>query len=222
MAAAFVQSITTGGSGGGTYVTNSITPTAGNTVVAVIGSYDGGGGPATVVSITLSGGGSFSLAKASSGTVNRCEIWYLSNVAGGAQTATVTFSGSFGFQDVFLVELSGITNSSPVDGAGATATGTSTTPSSGAYTILATSIAVGGTQAAGLASFTASAGWTTPASGVEAGSSGAAVHYRVPGSTSVTSGGTLNDSRAWAETGVAFLAAGAATTTVRSMMGIGT
>jgi hypothetical protein len=101
--------------------------TAGDLNVVVVGWNDT---TATVQSVKDSGGNNYSLAIGpTTGTALRQSIYYLSNIAGGANTVTVTFSQAVA-PDVRILENRGV---SAVDKT-AGASGSSKTASSGAAT----------------------------------------------------------------------------------------
>jgi hypothetical protein len=102
--------------------------TAGDLNIVVVGWNDT---TATVQSVKDSGGNNYSLAIGpTSGTALRQSIYYLSNIAGGNNTVTVTFSQPAVAPDVRILEYRGVT---ALD-AKAGASGNSATSSSGLAT----------------------------------------------------------------------------------------
>jgi hypothetical protein len=102
--------------------------TPGNLNVVVVGWNDT---TVTVQSVKDSGGNNYSLAIGpTSGTGLRQSIYYLSNIAGGNNTVTVTFSLPAAFPDVRILEYSGVTALDVTAGA----SGNSTAANSGAAT----------------------------------------------------------------------------------------
>ncbi len=112
--------------------------TAGNTNVVVAGW----GGSSAVLSVTDSAGNTYSQAVGTN-TVNigtssevSQSIWYAPNIKGGANTVTVTYNtNTVSYPDVFVLEYSGLSATSPLDvvsgsvGAGSPANSGSATPS---------------------------------------------------------------------------------------------
>lgn len=128
MAASIVQTssiLRTTGSGSSSTQSFSSNLTAGNTAFFIGGNYPSGFS-------TVSGSSSGSYTKAigfgDSGD-NFIEIWYKENIAGGAETVTITPTSTSGnYITSFLVEASGLNTSSLLDRTGsATTTGTSHT-----------------------------------------------------------------------------------------------
>jgi hypothetical protein len=102
--------------------------TAGDMNVVVVGWNDT---TATVQSVKDSGGNNYVLAIGpTSGTGLRQSIYYLSNIVGGANTVTVTFSQAAAFPDVRILEYRGVTAADVTAGA----SGNSAAANSGAAT----------------------------------------------------------------------------------------
>lgn len=109
------------------------------------------GGSLIVVAMTYYGGGSdyFSsvadgvntyvqvgLTRSGNGTTDFCRLYYAKNVAAGATTVSVSFSGAPGAGDtmVGIYEYLGVDTVAPLDTTNPGGTGTGTTPSPGAVT----------------------------------------------------------------------------------------
>jgi hypothetical protein len=90
----------------------------------------------TISSVTDTAGNSYLPATTRTHDVNAAaQIWYAKNIKPiGTNTVRVNYSGAISFCDVYIHEYSGIDRSSPLD-AVSSATGTSTTASSGAATV---------------------------------------------------------------------------------------
>ena len=109
-------------------VTYPAAQTAGDLNVVVVGWNDT---TSTVQSVQDSGGNTYSLAIGpTTGTALRQSIYYLSNIAGGSNTVTVTFNQAAAYPDVRILEYKGVTTLDVT--AGASGSGKST--SSGAAT----------------------------------------------------------------------------------------
>jgi IPT/TIG domain/Bacterial Ig domain len=105
--------------------------TAGDLNVVVVGWNDT---TSTVQSVQDSGGNSYSLAIGpTTGTALRQSIYYLSNIAGGSNTVTVTFNQAAAYPDVRILEYRGVTTLDVTAGA----SGSGTSASSGAATTTA-------------------------------------------------------------------------------------
>jgi hypothetical protein len=128
MAASIVQTssiLRTTGSGSSSTQSFSSNLTAGNTAFFIGGNYPSGFS-------TVSGSSSGSYTKAigfGDGGDNFIEIWYKEDIAGGAETVTITPTSTSGnYITSFLVEASGLNTSSLLDRTGSAATtGTSHT-----------------------------------------------------------------------------------------------
>ena len=113
-------------------VTYPAAQTAGDLNVVVVGWNDT---TSTVQSVQDSGGNSYSLAIGpTTGTALRQSIYYLSNIAGGSNTVTVTFNQAAAYPDVRILEYQGVTTVDVTAGA----SGSGKSASSGAATITAT------------------------------------------------------------------------------------
>ncbi|MGC2230440.1 MAG: hypothetical protein WBA09_02985, partial [Candidatus Acidiferrum sp.] len=89
---------------------------------------------ATVQSVTDSVGNTYNLAIGpTSGTALRQSIYYASNISGGTNTVTVTFSQAAAYPDIRILEYKGVTTLDVTAGA----SGSSTTPNSGSATTTA-------------------------------------------------------------------------------------
>jgi hypothetical protein len=91
----------------------------------------------TVASVTDSAGNAYQAAPGTSATSAlgpaSIVVYYAANVAGGANTLTVTFNQAAPFPEIVVAEYSGINKTSPFD-VGAAASGSSATTDSGAAT----------------------------------------------------------------------------------------
>lgn len=160
-----------------TEVTASITFTAGGLAIVTVMNYENNLATAVPTSVKLDGTTNFSLVMDSGDFVGGTDhlsisVWCLENVSAGSHSATVTFT-HVGVATLFITEASGCVSSSAADGAGAFASGSSTTPASGSYVASAANdfwlAAVTGSAWAAPATFAAGSGWTipTPTSGSE-------------------------------------------------------
>jgi hypothetical protein len=118
-------------------VTYASAQTAGNTNILAIGWNNL---TSTVTSVVDSAGNTYRLAvpKASANGASQA-IWYASNItaaAAGANAVTVTFSASTPFVDIRALEYRGLDPVNPFD-VGASASGNSTSATSGAVTTTA-------------------------------------------------------------------------------------
>lgn len=109
--------------------TRSVTWTGGN--LGLIYSYGWiSGGTPTISSVVSSNGSVWALAIASIAESNRRGyIYYCENLVGGADTVTVTWSGTLGSGRIVAQEWSGNPTSAALDDTTATNGGSSTTPS---------------------------------------------------------------------------------------------
>lgn len=186
-----------------TTTSGSITLTAGNLLAACIPYLPPGS--ETISSVQLDGSTSFtSVLSIKLDTTSGAAVYYLANVAGGSHTVTVTYSGAVTYDTIYLTEISGAKRTSPVDGAGASATGGSTTPASGNYTTLGSSFAYGCIYDVNTTTFTAGSGWTSPSSDLT-GTPGSGVEYKAAPGTTTQNADATGDNVAWAAVGVAFL-----------------
>ena len=182
------------------------TPTTGNLLTATL-HWNG----TTPTDSALTGGVSGSWTRAKQITTNRVtEIWY-GYSDGSAPSVTVSYSKSSNIRTLRGQEWAGAKTSSPLDGAGNSNSGTSTTPATGDITITDAGSAI-------LAAWTVATNTTVASgptnsftfldqSGSNNGNNNAA--YRIPGATGTYSTGcTNNDNKAWSAAIVAFLPAG--------------
>jgi hypothetical protein len=131
-------------------VTYPAAQTAGDLNVVVVGWNDT---TSTVQSVKDSGGNNYSLAIGpTTGTGLRQSIYYLSNIAGGNNTVTVTFNQLAAYPDVRILEYRGVTTLDATAGASGSGTaansGSATTASAselifGANTVATTTGAAG-------------------------------------------------------------------------------
>lgn len=117
----FVQSRTWANFASGT--AQSIPSTTAGSLLAV--AIDVNSSTETVASITDATGDVFVSANVSSISLTNpggpvvSEIWYATNIAGGATTITLTTSAGAGLWDATVIEVAGISTTAPLDGASA-------------------------------------------------------------------------------------------------------
>jgi len=231
MAVAHVQTVSANDGDGGTTATGpSITTTAGNLLIGVLYGFDpGAGNPTCSAASWNSVAGTQAITKQAASTDSRIYIFYWENVAAFTGAATFTVSANAGWS-IFLTEVSGAATSSSLDGAGASAASTSTTPASGNFTAAASDswwhAAFGAEISTG--SITVGSGWTIPTNGTLQTTSGtgspreAGVEYRAnPGSTGPFTGDFTISSAAWAAAVVVFkVASGGGGSTWGPLLGL--
>jgi hypothetical protein len=128
--------------------------TAGDLNVVVVGWNDT---TSTVQSVQDSGGNSYSLAIGpTTGTALRQSIYYLSNIAGGSNTVTVTFNQAAAYPDVRILEYRGATTLDVTAGA----SGSGTSASSGAATTTAANELIFGANMVATTTAAAGTGFT--------------------------------------------------------------
>lgn len=137
---AHVQSRSVGGSGSSLSLAYLSNTTAGNLLVAGIGT--GNSGVITISVCTDTQGNTWieTIERGSNGT--RAAIQYVENCPGGANTVTANFSGGTTINYLTIAEYSGMKTSSVVD-ASAGAQGASATPSVNLTTIASNTLIVG-------------------------------------------------------------------------------
>jgi hypothetical protein len=129
--------------------------TAGDLNVVVVGWNDT---TATVQSVKDSLGNTYSLAIGpTSGTALRQSIYYASNIAGGANTVTVTFSQAAAFPDIRILEYKGVNVVDVTSGA----TGSSTSANSGSATTTLASDLIFGADIVATTTKSAGSGFTS-------------------------------------------------------------
>jgi hypothetical protein len=109
-------------------------PVTGNTILVVIGTFKTGG--TTVSSVTDTAGNTYVLDKRSViDPQNRqhSEVWRSSNITGGANLKITVTPAATAHVSFSALEVSGLVNASPLDGAGSSNDGTGTSPTTGAY-----------------------------------------------------------------------------------------
>jgi hypothetical protein len=186
--------------------TTSQSFTGGNAVIITILTYAGGGAD-TANSVKLDNTTAFTSAIAVQFfATTGMSIWILPNISGGSHSTTITWPSGATYFSIYTTEASGITNSSPVDGAGASAQGSGTTPSCGSYAGTGTDFWWAFSNA--FPPVTAGGTWTVPTNGSES-FLGSAVEYKAnPGSTP-QSGDFNAASGTWASICTAFKVAAA-------------
>jgi hypothetical protein len=129
-----------GSSGSAQSVAYGSPVTAGNLLIAVVGNYNSLSGTVslsdTLGNTWIQAGGYVTVGLA------RLSIWYAVATGSGADTVTVTPSGTV-YWGIGLLERSGNAASSPLRVAGSGATGTSTTPTPDAVAALAGDLVIG-------------------------------------------------------------------------------
>ncbi|MFY9986150.1 MAG: hypothetical protein WAK31_15405, partial [Chthoniobacterales bacterium] len=189
-------------------VTYSVAQGAGDLNVVVVGWNDT---TDTVSSVTDSQNNTYQLAvgptKESSSLTQ--SIYYATNIVGGSNTVTITFSGAAAYPDIRILEYSGLNLSSPLDVA-AGASGTGTSSSSGAITTTSASDLLVGANIVTSTTKSAGSGYTKR---ILTSPDGDIVEDRTVSSTgSYTATATIS-SGGWVMQVVAFRAAGQATPT---------
>jgi hypothetical protein len=111
-------------------------------VVGVEANYSSG--PTITVTDTLNGSYTSAIAPTSwyNGVYQAVQIFYFPNCAGGANTVTATASNG-SWINVVAAEYSGAATSAVLDGAGASATGSSASASTGSFAVTANDLIVG-------------------------------------------------------------------------------
>jgi hypothetical protein len=202
-AVAHLQTITGNNSTGTTSDTSaSLTASAGDLWIASECYFD----TAAPSSVQLDGSTAFTQARSDlPGGSFRMAIYYLENVSSGSHTVTFNYPSSVAFKRWFVTRVSGAATSASLDGAGAHATGTSTSAASGTFTTIGTSFIYGLACTGGgfPLTWTAGSGWTEGTQGP--GSFGGIAEYKAnPGTTSHDATATLDSSQTWGASGVAF------------------
>lgn len=219
MAISVVQNLgTTTSSGASVQSGNFTNPvTTGNTIIVLMSPFCTG---AATISVTDStGSNTYSLDQSTKGqgqSGGQVEIWRCSNVTGGSNfSVTVSVNTGNLFISFGVIEVSGLTNSSPADGSGSTDTGTSANPDSGAITTTnANDLLVGVVgwlnTTSSISDPTNPSAWTNvftqPSGSVEPGDGA----YLIVSSTqsSLTPQWTISASQAWFGCAMAYQASG--------------
>ncbi len=202
MAAVFIQSATSNGTVSPQTPTFSSTTTNGNLIVVAIS--ESGGNAASITGVTDTFGNTYTQVPATAliATVTSVQAWYAYNIVGGASHAVnVAFNTGIAARiSVTAQEFSGFGSTDPYD-VSVGATGTSTTPSSGATgtTSQADSLVVGFLSRNGNASSLVSvgAGYSNFATSVSA-SEAALESKNVAVTGTQTATFNLSISRQWA------------------------
>jgi len=127
------------------------------------------------------------------------QIFFLPNCAGGANTVTVSVTGLAvtTYKNLVIAEFIGVQHTSPEDGAGASASGSSTAPASGNFTVTVGDLVIG---------FASSQGSIAANSGTSLGTDTySMLEYQTAASTTANTTFTAS-SGAWNAAGVAFKA----------------
>ena len=128
--------------------------TAGDLNVVVVGWNDT---TSTVQSVTDSAGNNYILAIGpTSGTGLRQSIYYASNIVGGSNTVTVTFSQAAAYPDISILEYRGVTALDVTAGA----SGSSTAANSGAATTTSANELIFGANTVAMSNKTVGSGFT--------------------------------------------------------------
>ena len=183
--------------------------TAGDLNVVVVGWNDT---TATVQSVKDSGGNNYTLAIGpTSGTALRQSIYYLSNIVGGNNTVTVTFSQAAAFPDVRILEYRGVTTLDVTAGAN----GNSAAANSGAATTTSANELIFGADTVFTGNAAAGSGFTSRIITAQDGDIAEDKVVTTAGSNSATA--TLTSSGPWVMQMVTFSAASAQVPTVSSV-----
>ena len=186
--------------------TASMSVTEGSLLLIATATWNSAPGIA-VASVQLDGTTGFSFDKgASHAGGGRVELWSFANCPGGSHTVTVTWASALTYKAVFLMEVSGTATSSVQDGAGASATGDSGNPTTGAYNATGTSFWVSATET-GSVSLVAGSGWTIPTNGDVLTLGG--IEYQANPGVGTLTGDFTTDGSGWTIVGMAYLVAGA-------------
>ena len=136
------------------------------------------------------------------------EIFYTVIPSGFTGTDTITCADATATGSLCLAaELNGTRTTTPLDGTGGSATGTSTTPATGNYTVTTGSLAFGGTNGSG--GISAGSGWSAIFT-----TAGMLIQAQVAASTTVNSTASQPASNPWVALGTGFLSNAAAATVV--------
>ena len=163
----------------------------GNTLVVAVG-FEGATAAGTVTSITL-GGVALSSAVLGNGTINGCDVWYLTNTPAGATAVVISVTGQVGASAISAVvyEMAGQWTVDQIKSNINAAASTTYTSTATPTTTVANEFAVGVVAATGSSASGPGGGWVTTTPG--AGSIIAS--YELLGSTgTVTYTGTLSAS----------------------------
>ena len=183
--------------------------TAGDLNVVVVGWNDT---TATVQSVKDSGGNNYTLAIGpTSGTALRQSIYYLSNIVGGNNTVTVTFSQAAAFPDVRILEYRGVTTLDVTAGAN----GNSAAANSGAATTTSANELIFGADTVFTGNAAAGSGFTSRIITAQDGDIAEDKVVTTAGSNGATA--TLTSSGPWVMQMVTFSAASAQVPTVSSV-----
>lgn len=209
MAVAHVQTIqyTEQGGADGVMTTGSITVSANALLIVGLATFDAGSGNTSAASVTLNGVTPFTEDRtdvATADTDHGISIWSLAGASAGTHTVTVTMaSGGAHFDTtIYVTEVSGaLTSAGYLDGAGASATGSSTTPASGSMTGTATDFFYALALSESVTGTPASSWGTIPANGSMTTAShlrSAIAYLENPGSASQNGAFTGFTSAPWA------------------------
>jgi hypothetical protein len=193
--------------------------TAGNAIFVTLGGFNGGGNAANPTSITDTQGNTFTrdVTMIGSSTLGLQRIDFIAsapNIAGGADTITVTFPTSNYYARGIVTEVSGLAISSMLDGTPGTNTATSTSATASTTTSAPDTIVIGHMAAivAATRTLTPAVGWTQLGE-FETGGSGPpfnAVYGLQSGAGTYTPTWTINTSTEWQAVCAAYKASAAA------------
>lgn len=207
--------------------TGALTITAGNLLIVGVAVFANSATAAPITSVKLDGTTDFTQAKDLEATVAgvhiRVSIWYLKNApSGGSHTCQVNFNTVGAAVDVdslWFTEASGCDTASPLDGTGASASGSDASPASGSYTTQTDSFIYGlaaGDQPDNPSTINNGSGWTIPTNGkVTDGSqyiTGAVEYKANPGTSSHNAQFSWGTAADWVSVGVAFKVSGGSDT----------
>lgn len=158
---AYVQSTNTGGGGSSTISATFVSNVAQGDLIVVGVAWNSTTVTVSSVADSLSNTYSSAVGPTTNATLGgSCQIFYAANTPAGANSVTVTFSGTISGGDLAIHEYSGIRLTSPLD-VTAAATGNNTSPNSGsATTTQASELIFGWVFAANGPTVTAGSGFT--------------------------------------------------------------
>jgi hypothetical protein len=168
MAIAVVQSLATSqNTGAGSSLQSGAfgaSPVTGNTILVFIWTEsNGAAGRGVVTGVNDTAGNTYTPDKVATNSEDRCSVYRASNITGGSTFKITAQTSGNAYITFCAVEVSGLDNSSPLDGAGSTATGiiNVTQPHTGAFsTANANDLLIATHCTSGTTTFTAPTGFT--------------------------------------------------------------
>jgi hypothetical protein len=213
---------------GTTWTTTTVTPSTGELLIVGLVAYRSGG--TFTVTATWNGNAlteDKTITSTNGADVFRASIFSLPNVTSATAGVAFTFSAATDFKTAFVMRVSGAATSSITDGTGGSATGSSTTPATGAMTSTNSDdfwvSVMGNIDGSNPSTVTAGAGWTIPTNGSETNGASEVVggieYIANPGATSKNGQWTITSSQ-WNVVGMAYKASagGGATATPRQLL----